>query len=382
LSLIFLDTPQIGLLEEKRRTDYARYRSFCNAWKQRGCTLVFTWTQAGELTRYADAPRREGRSEVLADLAPIRTDFDPMHGESIGPRILMHREIMRALAERGLITAAVIGADRLAEWTDMLPGRLTVGHTDFLRMLMENEDYRRLESQMYDAARFAAAAMKSEGQSRRNVRVQDVPGTPVPPEIASRHRAEIENALRRLREESGLGNLPPMTEEMLSTVRAFSLGFADRAAKVGPREALLEQLPVARQTDAERLKLTTDELVRSWFFEFQIRFVVGKLLGAPEHQQDTFARALEFSDCPGSWLQWELELCVRRGTTEPRPSHQHDAERLAYLPYVDLLFTDRQMAQFVEQVRNDQSTPKGIRAAPPPVAISNSLTALERALGF
>ena len=226
LSLIFLDTPQIGLLEEKQRTDYARYNSFCNAWKLHGFTLVFTLTQAGELTRYADASRREGRCQVLADLAPIRTDFDQTQDDATRPRVLLHREILRALAERGLITAAVIGADRLAAWADMLPGRLTVGYVGFLRMLMENEDYRKLETQMYDAARFAAAAMKSEGQARRNARVGSLRGGPVPPEIAARARDEIEKAVGWIREQSRLWRLAPYHRR--STVRCPGLCLRDR----------------------------------------------------------------------------------------------------------------------------------------------------------
>ena len=97
--LIFLDTPQIDLLERVRRSDPVRYSSFRDTWKRRGCTLVLTLAQEGELRRYLDASRREGRYQVLADLAPIRRDV-PREYRSGNPRTLIAREIVRAVLDR------------------------------------------------------------------------------------------------------------------------------------------------------------------------------------------------------------------------------------------------------------------------------------------
>ena len=158
-------------------------------------------TQAGELTRYGDASRREGRYQVLDELAPIRTDFPTTQGGPAGPRTLFEREILNATGERGLIPPSVIGPLQLTEWTDVLPGRLDASVTDYLRATMENKDYQDVENRMYDAARFAAAAEKLDGQREENRRVRDLPHTPVPPE-----------------------KVPDCSDQLLSPTRVSALG--------------------------------------------------------------------------------------------------------------------------------------------------------------
>jgi hypothetical protein len=114
--LISLDPPHFHLLERVRRIGPVRYSSFRDAWKGRGCILVFTTTQASEMGRYQNTPRREGRYQVLADLAPIRTDLPVQEGVSNGPRTFMEREIIRAMVERGLIKATNPDVDPLPKW--------------------------------------------------------------------------------------------------------------------------------------------------------------------------------------------------------------------------------------------------------------------------
>lgn len=380
MPLIFLDTPQIGLLEEKRRSNPVRYSSFRDAWKRRGYTLVFTMTQAGELCRYPDASRREGRYQVLADLAPIRTDFPTTQSGSAGPQTLIEREILRAIVERGLIPATCTCVDRLLEWTDVLPGRLNAGEAGLLREVMENQDYRNIENQKYDAARFAAGAEKAAAQTKKKPRVRDLSTAPVPKEKASDCWAGFENAIALLKEQSRRGKLPPIPADALPRIADLFQDFLSRAQEIGSRETLLGYLPVARLTKSEQLKLETHDLVNHSAFEYLVRFVTRTLLNASDSEQEFLARTLAFADCPGSWLERRLRLCVERGPSEPEPSDHHDAERLAYLPYVDLVFTDGEMAEFARQVRTDGSTPGRVCALRPPVTISKSLEALEKAL--
>jgi len=95
--LILLDTWNIDLLERTRRLEPDRYAGFTKAWKERGCVLVFTSTEAKELRMHPDADRREGRYQVLAHLAPIRTDLLVPQGKFSGPRMFVEREIVCAM---------------------------------------------------------------------------------------------------------------------------------------------------------------------------------------------------------------------------------------------------------------------------------------------
>ncbi len=379
MALIFLDTPQIGLLESIRRRDALRYSSFRNTCGSRGCTLVFTTTQASELRRYPDTSRREGRYRVLADLAPIRTDWcRPENGPS-GPAILIHREIFRAIVKRGLVTVTGPGAEQLLErWTDMLPGRLTANDACLLK-LFENQVFANLFNSMYDASRFSASAAKQDAQAKKR-RVRDFSSEPLTKEDMLAHRERIASASSSLQEQSRLGALPPIPESALPIISNAASEFLSRIEEIGPRAALLERLPVVGLTQAQLQNLTSDELVIRYWFQFVVRTFARDFLHADEGKQEFLAGTLDLADCPGSWLEKRLGSCVRRGCAEPSPNHRYDAERLAYLPYVDLLLTDAEMAEFVRQVRNDESTPARIRDGRPPVAIPTSLDALEKAL--
>jgi hypothetical protein len=378
--LIFLDTPQIALLEETLRIDPVRYSSFCGAWKQREYTLVFTGAQAGELARYEDASRREARYQVLADLAPIRTDFFITGTGRTGPQTLMEREIVRAAVERGLITATGTGIDQLVQWTEVLPGSLNASEAGLLRDVMESEDYRNLENQVYKAARFAAGAEKAAGQAKKRGLVRDLPAAPIPPEKVIDCWAGFGQAVALLKEQSRLQKLPPISEHSQRAFRDIFREFLGRSQEIGNRATLLEYLPVAGPTKSEQLKLDTHELANRFVFENVVRFVARTAFNASDTEQEFLARTLDFADCPGSWLERRLRLCVERGSSEPKPSHHNDAARLAYLPYVHVLFTDAEMAEFVRQVRSDESSPKRIRDLQPPLTTSASLDALEEAL--
>lgn len=380
MPLIFLDTPQIALLEETLRIDPVRYSSFCGAWKQRGYALVFTGAQAGELARYEDASRREARYQVLADLAPIRTDFFITGTGRTGPQTLMEREIVRAAVERGLITATGTGIDQLVQWTEVLPGSLNASEAGLLRDVMESEDYRNLENQVYKAARFAAGAEKAAGQAKKRGLVRDLPAAPIPPEKVIDCWAGFGQAAALLKEQSRLQKLPPISEHSQRAFRNIFQEFLGRAQEIGNRATLLEYLPVAGPTKSEQLKLDTHELANRFVFENVVRFVARAAFNASDSEQEFLARTLDFADCPGSWLDRRLRLCVERGSSEPKPSHHNDAARLAYLPYVHVLFTDAEMAEFVRQVRSDESSPKRIRDLQPPLTTSASLDALEEAL--
>ena len=285
------------------------------------------------------------------------------------------------MVERGLITATGPGADRLLKrWTDVLPGCLNAHEACWLR-LIEAEDYKNLANGEYDAARLAAAAAKHAGQIKKERRVRDLPRTPVPTERALAYRKEIEDVTASMEEQSRLGVLPPIPADALADSRRLGLEFLARMEEIGPQAALIERLPVAGLARDHVLKLTTEEHVERHCFQVLVRSFARDVLKATEDQQDFLAQTLALADCPGSWLQRRLEACVRRGCSEPRPNHRHDAERLAYLPYVDVLLTDAEMAEFVRQIRRDESTPEAIRNARAPVAVPNSLDALEEVIG-
>jgi hypothetical protein len=322
--------------------------------------LVFTSTQASELRRYDDVQRREGRYQVIADLAPIRTDLPIAQGTLPGPQTFIEREIVRALVERKLIPAR----DPIPKWMEMLPGHLEACQAGVLRAI-EDSAYLEVLRIEYDAATFRAAVESRHGQIEKKGRVGDISNAPVPPEKAVASLAEMEKQFAAIEERSRRGELPPIPEGARDFSQAMGRGFLGRARQIGPRATLLELLPIARLTKEEQLKLTPEEHAEGFIFELCVRKVAGELLEASDSVQEFLARSIEPRDCPGTWLQRRLELCVRRASPAPEPSDHFDAERLAYLPYVDLMLTDKRMAEYVRQIRSEKAAPPRIRGARP-----------------
>ena len=167
---------------------------------------------------------------------------------------------------------------------------------------------------------------------------------------------------------------------MRAAASEFALGFLDRIAELGPRAAFVDRVGVSRLRPEQLSPLLIDDLAERYVFELCVRNFARDVLNLDEAEQTTLAQALEPSDCPGFWLQMRLRRRIPFECSDPRPSHHSDAERLAYLPYVDLLFTDKQMAQFVHEIRNSETTPTAIREARPPVRVSAAIDALERVI--
>ncbi|MBZ5565163.1 MAG: hypothetical protein LAP13_22420 [Acidobacteriia bacterium] len=376
--LVFLDTPQIGLLARVRRDDPGRYSAFLNVWNTFGCTLVLTLAQEHELRRYENPAGRELRYQLLADLAPIRRDVCTEH--QVGdPCTLIEREILGAVRNRGMRILNGPAPNQLRDWSDVLPGRLTASEVGLLRAA---EDKRILQvlNMEHNAAQFSAAAAKADAKTKTEHRVRDLPSNPPTAEEAMASRQQMDKILAQLGEQPRSGDSPAIAPDLLNWVSTLVRSYLSRVEEIGPQAALLEYLPVARFAAADQQKPTTEELAIRWFFEFQVRWVARNFLNASETEEESLIKTLDFVDCPGSWLQRRLDVCAGRSSGKPEASHHFDSQRLAYLPYVDLLLTDHEMAEFVRQIQRDGSTPPRIREFRPPLSIANTIDALEEAL--
>ncbi len=382
MPLILFDTPQISMLEAVRRNDRVRYRSFLDRWKAGECTLVFTHTEASELRRYSNDTRRYLRYEVVADLAPIRTDIATPGAGSAGPRMLMEREIMRSLVERGLIKGTSTEADELnRQWADVLPGRLSSETASlWLRSLYENPLISGIVSDMYCATRYTARADKRRCGHKKIRRLKNIASERLSEGQAQAYKAEIEKQRTLLQEGVTEDGLPAVPSSAWALVEPVLDQFSRRCEEVGPRRALLEHLNLAGVCNEDALKRSVDELIGEHAFQFQVRKFAVEMLNAGEKEREFLLRRVTLTDCPGSWLWFRLRACIRHRVANPRPNHYYDVDRLAYLPYVDLLITDKQMAQIVREIMLEESTPQRIREAPLPASIPDSMAALESAI--
>lgn len=190
----------------------------------------------------------------------------------------------------------------------------------------------------------------------------------------------MEKAFADVKGRIGQGPMADFAARLLSQYQDLADGFLDRAGEIGPRAAMLELLQTVGVDEGKRAKLMTGELSNLSFVQSQVRFVARNFLNATGDEEQSLVRTIKPTDCPGSWLEWALRSRVRTASADPQPNHLSDAERLAYLPYVDLLITDREMTELTNQIRKDWSTPDQVRIARAPQAVSSSLAALQNAL--
>jgi hypothetical protein len=210
--------------------------------------------------------------------------------------------------------------------------------------------------------------------------VRDLPNSPLTVENLAAAREGMQRALASVRDMSEAMELPRLPADAVPQIARFAEEFFGRAAEVGLRDALLERLPVCGLTTDKVLKLEGDELVEYSLFESCARGFARDVLNVDPSCQELLAKTLGPRDCPGFWLHMRLDLCIRRRVREPKPNHHFDAERLAYLPYVDLMLTDKEMAEFVREIRDDESTPSRIRNSRPARSIPGSIDALEETI--
>jgi hypothetical protein len=267
----------------------------------------------------------------------------------------------------------------LREWADVLPGHLDSRGSAILR-LSEDETFHTIFQLQHDAAQYDAAGAKADWHDKRGLRVRNLPSHAIDPVRVKAYQKELEEAFGAVPVELPLGQLPATFKELLGSALDSASAFIARMGEVGPQSAFLETLPVAGITKAKQSKLTLDEHITRWLLESQIRSVARELLAASQEEEEALLRSLEAADCPGFWIARKLESCVARGSLKPRPNHYFDVQRLAYLPYVEVLLTDSEMVEFMRQIREDESTPEQIRELPAARCIPSSIDALEEVI--
>ncbi len=83
--------------------------------------------------------------------------------------------------------------------------------------------------------------------------------------------------------------------------------------------------------------------------------------------------------CSGLWLRSEIETRLKLAK-DFTPNNEKDLAHIQYLPYVDLLFTDKRIVEMTIQVLRSLNLPEGLKKVSLPIKVSQSLESLEKAL--
>jgi hypothetical protein len=147
----------------------------------------------------------------------------------------------------------------------------------------------------------------------------------------------------------------------------------------GPRKVIADSVG-ADLTNKAVLRQTGDEaLVRSRLKQDALAIASHYL--SPEKAEE-LSRTVALEHCPARWLKFQVEREIEKAEPKSLPSNEYDLMHVSHLPYVDLLFTDKRIRAYVEQVhRRHAEWPLWSRMGRP-VHVSQSIDSLIDALGL
>jgi hypothetical protein len=366
MALIYPDTSNIDLLSKIRQQDRARFNAFLEKWKELNCTLAISGTHIFELRRYADSSAREARYQLFEELCPIRCQSSSIDTLEIVHALRNHRdELCLKDSTDEIIEAFSMRFNTPAEVSEMRQ--------------LEADELSLLFEAFYDASKIgAAASSREEGTKYERRRVSQL-GDAKP--TSEQRAAFLEEWDEQQFPSSELENFhklvpPEAMEGLLNAFRDLGLQFLDRAEEVGGTNAFAEALGLDLN-ERSVSRSYTDQATQQFAFRFSVREAAQSIGIQDEVLLNLASKLVKLEDCPGVWLRNAVELQIKKAVAKDVPSNLFDLNHLTHLPYVDMLFTDKRIAEFTRQVLASPNLPTSLRDVKQPIAVPNNIEALE-----
>jgi hypothetical protein len=375
MPVAYFDTSHLHLLATERSRNTAEFSAFLEYWQQGGWELALSHVHFLELARYGGAEGRAARYALFQDLAPVWLTL-PVRDQVQGGSTLTRREIRHALAARGL-----------AKPSQTVPGRhgiVFVERVDsnnvHVVQALEGDELRRYIQLFHGAVSLAAEASRRPPDAEPpGKRLRDIENRVPTPEQVQAIRDAVERETAQAFAGLGMDLPAEAREQALAQVRGQLDAFLTGAAQHGVQVALAQFLASAGAEPSARSPVQT--LIHEHVFADEVRRTLLEDLGVTDEallQQGV--RQLKLAECPGTWLSREVSKSLAAAEHAPEPGSTYDLEHLGYLPYVDVLFADKRIAEFTRQVLRRDGLPQMLAGVRPPRAIPNSLDAIRGAL--
>jgi hypothetical protein len=234
----------------------------------------------------------------------------------------------------------------------------------------------------YDAARAGAAAnSREEGVKYERPRLSQIGNAKT---TQNQRAAFLEEWEKHKPSQVELENIykivpPELVEEMGDFFRDLALQFLDRTEEVGGANAYAEALGVD-PTDRKTARSFTDQFSQQFAFSFSVREAARSLGIHDESLLEVACGLVRLDECPGTWLKYAVEIQMRKATAKDVPSNLLDLNHLGHLAYVDLLFTDKRVADFARRVMTAADLPPSLQGVRGPVSVGADVEMLESAL--
>jgi hypothetical protein len=316
-------------------------------------------------------------------MLPIMSDVVTREPVPERPMLLANREVIRAAIAGNLVRVEGTGADawRRAH-TEVLPHEWVANDDVEAARTFESEAFGYVVNWMHSAMVTEAAAHSREpGQGHVRTRLNELPDEPLTHEQLTVAREQFEAAFT-WSDEFVREHFPFMPLQsarlLLETMKGQFRRMLERTGVVGPRRAYLEALGMLPGDVPERRFL--DQVTVEVVFGETVRETATQFLRATPAEAEYLASTIRIEHCPGQWLARAVELEARRAEAQPDASNSHDLDHLAFLPYVDVLFTDRRMGTYATSALRRADIPGALSNVRPPQWVASSIEAIEAAL--
>lgn len=128
------------------------------------------------------------------------------------------------------------------------------------------------------------------------------------------------------------------------------------------------------------LRKTFESILNNFLFKTQLKSTLKThFLITDKTVISNIGKKISRSNCSGLWLRSEIEARLKLAN-DFAPNNEKDLDHIQYLPYVDLLFTDKRIVEMTIQVLRSSNLPLELKTISPPMKVSQSLESLEKAL--
>jgi hypothetical protein len=376
--LVYLDTWTLSALGQALTAQRNQFDEFKKAWRETNSVLALSRTHLIELRRHKDSATRSARYDVISELLPGRFDMLLAPEEPV-LNAVTDREIAVQLCRLFGREEVLKDADRY--WVGF-PRRIE-GPDDVadVREELEKSSLANVLDLFYEGLKLAAhVSSRDSGQRYERVRLERLSNERLTPEkvedLVSRVDSELENLpfWHQIRDQFPEDDLA----EGLSSAKDYLRRLLNRTQEVGIQKAL-------REGDAHNQSRPNeffDVHQQNTAFTARIREIAGALTGETNLGMiDNATQGVTRAGCPGLWLRDAVDLELRKSRHHAQASDWMDLDHLTHLPYVDLQFSDYEIAAVTRQVLKRQDTlPKGLLGIHPPIATEASLDAVKHQL--
>lgn len=373
MPLVYLDNSHLWLLEMALKEKPEDFDRFADRLRSVNASLALGMSHLFEISRSAFGESRQYRFEVFKRLTPIYCAVPSEPMLRAGLHDLHRRELASVLGLFGDRSRS----GRFAAFPHILD-RNEVGE---ICSAFESDDMR-ATNHLFDTALSAFAELENTNPrvsgDRRLRDYPEVTPTELTEEMASQLLDSVPSFAELFKDNPEfLRFMELMPTEQRAALeqktRQDMRELMTRMRTEGPRKVMAD-IAGADSTDKSVVRQTVDEAMVRSRLKHETLAIVSRFRDSSE--AEAAANSIRLEDCPARWLSFQIEREIERAEPEAKPSNAYDSMHVSHLPYVDLLFTDKRISTYVEQVRRRHAAWPSWAQMGRAVRVSQSIDAL------